>query len=254
MSDTHEELVDRQFGPRATAYVESAVHAQGEDLEALAAIAGRAEPRHALDLGTGGGHVAYRLAAHAARVTAADLSADMLAVVADNAAKRGLGNIETVEAAVEKLPFEDGGFDFVATRYSAHHWRDFEMGLREARRVTRCDAPAVFMDSYSPAAGLLDTHLQTVELLRDPSHVRDRTVPEWFAALSSVGFLPVSLRSWRLRMDFPVWTARMNTPEESKRMIRALQQGASSDVRRHFAIEEDGSFLLDVMMIDARAA
>jgi hypothetical protein len=55
-------------------------------------------------------------------------------------------------------------------------------------------------------------------------------------------------------MDFPVWTARMRTPEENVRAIRALQIAASSETKAHFVIEPDGSFLLDVLMIDASAA
>ena len=35
MSKAHERVVEAQFGPRAKAYVESAVHSQGADLEAI---------------------------------------------------------------------------------------------------------------------------------------------------------------------------------------------------------------------------
>ena len=38
MNKAHEQLVDAQFGPRAKAYVESAVHARGPDLEALEVV------------------------------------------------------------------------------------------------------------------------------------------------------------------------------------------------------------------------
>src|SRR6202044_2278016 len=44
------------------------------------------------------------------------------------------------------------------------------------------------------------------------------------------------------------------TPEENVRAIRALQIAASSETKTHFAIEPDGSFLLDVIMIEASAA
>ena len=44
MSDTHTSLVTGQFGPRADAYVDSAVHARGEDLIALEALVARARP------------------------------------------------------------------------------------------------------------------------------------------------------------------------------------------------------------------
>ena len=105
-----------------------------------------------------------------------------------------------------------------------------------------------------PAWPLLDTHLQAVELLRDTSHVRNRTLAEWTSALELAGFAVRGLRTWQLRMDFPVWIARMRTPEENARAIRALQTAASSEVRAHFAIEPDGSFMLDIMMIEAAAA
>lgn len=253
MTRDHETVVTEQFGPRAAAYVESAVHARGEDLDALEAIVRAVSPTHALDLGTGGGHAAYRMAPHAARVTASDLSAEMLAAVVATAQGRALTNIEIVEASAERLPFPDAAFDFLSCRYSAHHWRDFDGGLREARRVMQVEAPAIFIDTYAPSHALLDTHLQAIELLRDTSHVRDRTLSEWLAALGSAGFRVAAAHTRRRRMDFPTWTARMGTPDVYAKAIRALQEAAGTEVRRHFAIEADGSFMLDVMMIESVA-
>ena len=253
MTRPHETVVGDQFGPRAAAYVHSAVHATGADLDDLAAIASRASPDHALDLGTGGGHVAYRLAAHARRVTASDLSEQMLAAVAATALAKGLTNIATAVGPAERLPFADETFDFLACRFSAHHWRDFEGGLREARRVLRAGSTAVFIDAVAPASALLDTHLQTVELLRDTSHVRDYAQGEWLAAMGRCGFDVAATRTWRLRMDFDAWTERMQTPALNRQAIRALQTAASAPVRDHFAIEADGAFMLDAMMIEAVA-
>src|SRR5580700_5316066 len=79
MSHAHESRVAAQFGPRAKAYVESAVHARGPDLDALEVVVSGVRPARALDLGTGGGHVAYLMARHAGSVTASDLSREMLA-------------------------------------------------------------------------------------------------------------------------------------------------------------------------------
>ena len=62
-----------------------------------------------------------------------------------------------------------------------------------------------------------------------------------------------ALRTWQLRMDFPVWIARMRTPDVNMQAIRALQAAASSEVREHFAIEPDGSFMLDIVMVEAIA-
>jgi SAM-dependent methyltransferase len=254
MIEAHERVVEAQFGPRARAYVESAVHSQGADLDAIGALAHKLRPELALDLGAGGGHVSYVVARHAGRVIATDLSSEMLAAVAQTAREKGLSNIETAEAPAERLPFEDEMFDFVASRYSAHHWRDFDAGLREARRALKRGGRAVFVDAFSPGQALLDTHLQAIELLRDHSHVRDYTCAQWFDALARSGFALEACRTWRVRMDFPVWTARMRTPEENVKAIRALQGAASAETRTHFAIEPDGSFLLDVFMIEASTA
>ena len=253
MERAHEKVVEAQFGPRAKAYVESAVHAQGQDLDALDRLLAVLKPAHALDLGTGGGHVSYLMARHAGRVVAADLSRDMLAAVAATARDRGLANIETALTPAERLPFEPQSFDFLATRYSAHHWRDLAAGLGEAHRVLRRGAPAVFIDVYSTNVPLFDTHLQAVELLRDPSHVRDYSAAEWFAALSRAGFAVRASRSWRVRMEFAVWTARMRTSKTNVAAIRALQTVASSETHAHFAIEEDGSFMLDMLMMETEA-
>jgi SAM-dependent methyltransferase len=253
MSKTHTAVVADQFGPRAHTYVESAVHAQGEDLDTLAGIIEQVAPARALDLGSGGGHVAYRMALHALSVVALDISADMLASVAATAHSKGLSNIETVQAHAEQLPFADARFDFLASRFSAHHWHDFEAGLRQARRVAKPGATALFIDVCAPRSALLDTHLQAVELLRDGSHVRNYSVEEWIAALARAAFLLRATRAWRLRMQFDVWTERMRTSELNMAAIRALQQAAPAEVQAHFGIEEDGSFMLDVVMIEAIA-
>lgn len=251
MGKDHAGAVAAQFGPQAQAYVASAVHAGGPDLEALGQILAAATPGRALDLGTGGGHVAYLMAGHAAEVVATDLSSEMLAAVRATAAARGIVNLQTVETAAESLPFAEGSFDFLACRYSAHHWLDLGAGLSEARRVLAPGSRAVFIDVIAAGRPLLDTHLQAVELLRDTSHVRDYSAAEWLAALGRAGFAVGALRTWRIRMDFPVWTARMRTPAPLVTAIRAVQEAAAAETRAHFQIEADGSFLLDVMMAEA---
>jgi SAM-dependent methyltransferase len=252
MSKAHERVVEAQFGPRAKAYVESAVHSQGADLEAIGTLAEGAAL--ALDMGAGGGHVSYALARHARRVIASDLSSEMLAAVARTAREKGLGNIETVEAPAEHLPFADETFDFVASRFSAHHWRDFDAGLREARRTLKRGGRAAFVDVYAPGLALFDTHLQAIELLRDHSHVRNYTSAQWLDTLGRSGFAVDACRTWRLRMDFPVWIERMQTPQDNVKAIRALQNTASTETKAHFTIEPDGSFLLDMLMIEASGA
>jgi ubiquinone/menaquinone biosynthesis C-methylase UbiE len=250
MHQTQHGLVTDQFGPRAKAYVTSAVHAEGEDLDQVGRVAQSHPGGRVLDLGCGGGHVSYRVAPYAEEVTAYDLAADMLAEVARTAEARGLDNIVTSQGAVERLPFPDAGYDLVVSRFSAHHWRDFPAGLREARRMLRPGGHAIFIDAISPGRPSADSFLQTIEMLRDPSHVRDYTAAEWIAALTAAGFVRCVTTPRRLRMEFSSWIARMATPELHAQAIRSLQNRMAGELRASFAIEEDGSFMLDTMTFE----
>ncbi|ALN75681.1 MULTISPECIES: class I SAM-dependent methyltransferase [unclassified Aureimonas] len=253
MSPSQHDLAANQFSPQADAYVASPVHAGGADLDRMRALAAARRPARALDLGTGGGHVAYALAPHARTVVACDLSPDMVAAVEREAARRTFANVTGRVAPAEQLPFADGEFDLVASRFSAHHWADMACGLRETRRVLKVGGTAVFVDVIAPPVAALDTHLQAVELLRDPSHVRDYRPSEWVATLEGAGFRIDEIQVWRLRMEFASWTARIATLPASAAAIRSLQTSAAATTTAYFAIEPDGSFELDVAWFGATA-
>ena len=248
---THEAVVGAQFGARAGAYLTSAVHAAGADLDALAALVRDRPGARVLDLGSGGGHVSFAAAPHVGEVVACDLSPQMLAVVARAAAERGLANVTTREGVAESLPFPDASFDFVLSRYSAHHWRDLDAGLREVARVLKPEGIAGIVDSVSPGPARLDTFLQAIELLRDPSHVRSRPRAEWEAALAGAGLSVRGARGFRVRIEFGAWVERMGTPKVQADAIRALEAAMPEGVRSCFDIGPDGSFNLDVALFEA---
>lgn len=244
----------KQFGETAAAYLTSAVHAQGADLQTVKEMVGSMKSAAVLDLGCGGGHVSFAVAPFAASVVACDLSAQMLGVVAAAAAERGLGNVTTRQAQAEALPFADATFDLVVTRFSAHHWFDVPAGLREARRVLRPNGVLVVIDVVAPEHPLHDTTMQAVELLRDASHVRDYRVSEWNAMLAAAGFAAEHARSWKLKMVFDDWIARMRTPAERVSAIRSLFDSAPEETRTYFAVETDYSFSIDAALFHATKA
>jgi SAM-dependent methyltransferase len=251
---SQEALVGGQFGSRATAYLNSAVHARGDDLAVLVDLVRSKPEARVLDLGCGGGHVTFNVAPHVREVVAYDLSPEMLEVVARAARERGLVNVTTRQGVAETLPFTDASFDFVLSRYSAHHWRDFDAGLREAARVLKPGGTAGFVDAIAPGAPLLDTFFQSIELLRDCSHVRDYSRAEWEAAMGRAGLIPGVTGRHRVRLEFTSWVERMCTPKVQVDAIRALQAAVSSHVTRYFETEPDGSFCIDVATFQATKA
>jgi SAM-dependent methyltransferase len=143
------------------------------------------------------------------------------------------------------LPFAGGSFDVVLSRYSTHHWQDVRKGVREARRVIRTGGTAVFSDIIAPESPVADTFLQTFEMLRDPSHVRDYSTAEWVSIAAEAGFAVTGVTRRRLPLDFTSWVGRMRTPDVQVAAIRALQAAMSEPVRQHFEIAADGSFVID---------
>jgi ubiquinone/menaquinone biosynthesis C-methylase UbiE len=248
-TNSHNDIVNSQFSPQAHAYLTSAVHAQGDDLERMASLVGHRPDAIALDMGCGGGHAAFRLAPLVGKVVACDISEPMLRVVADEAERRGFGNVVTKRSAAESLPCPSGSFDVAVTRYSAHHWRDVPAGLAQMHRVLKPGGMAIVMDVATPGVPLLDTWLQSLELLRDPSHVRNASPDEWRAALTTAGFSVGEVTTYRLRLDFASWVERMKTPQTHIAAIRSLQARAGAEVRDYFDIEDDGSFTVDTVLI-----
>jgi SAM-dependent methyltransferase len=253
---SHDQAVVAQFGPLAQAYLTSAVHAQGPDLQyAQQLVHAELSSRAAmLDVGCGAGHLSFALAPSFGRAVAADLSPSMLDTVQQAAAQRRLPQIQVRQAGAAALPFSDGEFDLVASRYSAHHWHDVPAGLREMRRVLRPGGALLMIDLLGDESPLVDTHLQAVELLRDPSHVRDYSASQWRSMLGAAGFVVQREMFWPVRLEFSSWVARMRTPVASVEAIRTLLAGAAREAQAGLAVEPDGSFTPRTGLFWARAA
>jgi ubiquinone/menaquinone biosynthesis C-methylase UbiE len=248
----HHDQVADAFGSTASAYLTSLVHATGADLQTLAAAVAATPGAAVLDMGCGAGHASFAVAQHAASVVAYDIAPQMLATVAAAAQERGLSNIRTQQGAAEKLPFDDASFDWVVSRMSAHHWHDVPLALAEVRRVLKPGGRVLFIDIAGSDHPLLDTHLQAVEVLRDASHIRDYRSDEWVSFFTAAGFEATVRERWRLGIEFASWVARMRTPEPRVAAIRSIWASAPDEVREYFDVQEDGSFKLDALMIEAR--
>lgn len=186
------------WSERAQLYRDSAAHREGPDLDLLVEWADGA--RTALDVATGGGHVARRLR-----------EAGLEVVTSDPA--RGMG--PDVICPAEDLPFADASFDVVACRVAAHHFDDVPAAVGELARVARDRVLLVDNLFLSEAA-------EEAERLRDPSHVRNYTEAEWRAFAADAGLRVDDVRLFDKPIELEPWLARTGCEGEDAERVRGL--------------------------------
>ena len=175
-------MTDR-WSAHAQAYRESEAHRSGGDLDLLVDWA---TGRTALDVATGGGHVARRLREAGFDVVTVDPAPGMQPDVISRA---------------EHLPFADGSFDVVVTRIAPHHFVDVREALREMARVSG-DLVLIVDNLYRCDV------VEEAERLRDPTHVRNYTEAYWREFFDQAGLEVEAVELLETEIDVDAWLAR----------------------------------------------
>jgi ubiquinone/menaquinone biosynthesis C-methylase UbiE len=248
--------IQQQFGAAAARYAASRYHQTSADLEAMLAAAASKPNLRVLDVGTGTGHTALAFAERALEVVGIDLTPAMLEQARSLAAERGAANVRFELGDAMALPFEDSCFDLVTCRVCAHHFADPQTALGEAARVLRPGGELLLVDSVSPEDPASDTYLNCIELIRDPSHVRNYSVLQWQAMLRDAGLGAEWLATYSIALDFDDWVERMGTPQRERAELRALFERAPDQVRASLGIRsaEPYGFQIPIALFRGRLA
>lgn len=232
------ERVRTAYSAAASAYVTSPTHAGGSDLGRLIDLVAPHAGEKALDISTGGGHVALALARRDARVTAVDLTPAMLAAAREHLRSEGVNTVSWVVGDAERLPFLDASFDIVTIRIAPHHYADVGASLREVARVLVPGGRLGLIDNIVPEDAHLADAMNDWERRRDPSHVRALPLSEWRALLAAAGLRITTLETGRKRHRFDEWAARTGmSPEDRQTLVDTML--ADRAAREAFAVEEE---------------
>jgi ubiquinone/menaquinone biosynthesis C-methylase UbiE len=185
------------WSQRAELYRESEAHKQGRDLDLFAAWT---EGETALDVATGGGHVARRLREAGLNVVTTDAAPGMQPDVVS----RG-----------EELPFADGSFDVVTCRVAAHHFDDPAAAIAEMARVSR--SLVLVSDNL-----YLDETGEEADRLRDPTHVRNLSEAEWRDLFLRVGLQVEAFEREEKWLELEPWLDRVGCSGEDAARVRVL--------------------------------
>jgi SAM-dependent methyltransferase len=200
-----EEAVTDVWSERAQAYRESPAHREGPDLDLI--VEWSAGASTALDVGTGGGHVARRLREVGLQVVTTDPAPGMQPDFVSRS---------------EELPFADRSFDVVVTRLAAHHFADVSAAVVEMARVA-AGTVIVVDNTFGGEA------LEEAERLRDPSHVRCYTVEEWRELFESAGLTLDDERPLPQRVEVEPWLERAGCTGADAERVRELTADRTVD-------------------------
>jgi ubiquinone/menaquinone biosynthesis C-methylase UbiE len=179
MTDTaHNERILDQFTRQATPFSTAATITDAAALRLIVETSGAAGDDTVLDVACGGGVVACAFAPRVAHVTGIDMTPAMLARAAEHAKALGLTNLTWRPGDATQLPFPDGAFSLVLTRFSFHHFLEPLTVLEEMVRVCRPGGRVVVCDMFASTDPAKASTWNRLERLRDPSHVRCLSLPE----------------------------------------------------------------------------
>ena len=188
------------WSDRAEGYRTSATHMSGDDLERVVELCEPGPGVKALDVATGGGHVAPRLREEGCQVVTLDPAPGMGA---------------DVVARAEHVPFADGSFDVVVTRIAAHHFEDIRAAVAEMARVS--NRLVVVEDTL-----FLSERQEAAERLRDPTHVRSYSEDDWRELLGQAGLEVEQVEHYEKIHVLSEWLARTGCEGEDARRVKEL--------------------------------
>jgi SAM-dependent methyltransferase len=226
MATHHDRILDqftRQAVPFSTAPGIKDAHA----LELLVATSGAGPADTVLDVACGPGLVVAAYARVARHVTGIDVTPAML----DRAREltQGLAHVTFDHGDVQALPYADGAFSIVVSRFAFHHFPDPAAVLAEMRRVCRVGGAIVVCDLLASDDPVKAAAFHRIEMLRDPSHARALTLGEIQGLFADAGLSVQSPTFYRLPFEVEGMLRRSFPRPEDVETIRAAYTASVVD-------------------------
>src|SRR6185503_6644854 len=185
--ESHLDLIRDQFTRQAEAFATAPAILDEEALALLVRHSGANPDDQVLDVACGPGIVACAFARAARRVTGIDVTGAMIDRARALAAERGLTNVEFRVGEAAPLPFPDGSFTLALCRYSFHHFPDPPAVFAEMLRAVRRGGRVLVADVMASPDPRRADRFNSMERLRDPSHVRALPLAELESLFTGAG-------------------------------------------------------------------
>ena len=192
-----------------------------------------------LDVATGAGHTALKLAEHTRSVIAVDVTKEMLFQTRSGALEKELGNIAYLLEDVHHLSFKKNAFDIVTSRVAPHHFADIRTALREMCDVLKPGGKLYITDCSSCDDEETGRLINEVERLRDGSHVYAYSEKQWREFIRELPLSIQHLHAGKRQYQLQEWFDRMNTPPENRREVFRILHNFSEESRALYPFDDD---------------
>src|SRR5213594_968655 len=183
----HRDLIVEQFTKQAVPFSTAPGIRDEEALRLLVEFTGAGPEDTVLDVACGPGLVVCALAAVVRHATGIDVTPAMIERARALAAEKGLANVAWQVGDVLPLPYPDGAFSLIVSRFAFHHFPEPRAVLAEMKRVCAPGGRVVLVDVAASEDPAKAAALNRMEKLRDPSHVRALSLAELRALFHEVG-------------------------------------------------------------------
>lgn len=236
---SHRDLILDQFTRQAVPFTTAPGIKDEQALALLVEAAGAGPDDTVLDVACGGGNVVCAFARVVRQATGIDLTPAMIERARALEAERGLGNVRWHVGDISPLPFADGAFTIVASRYAFHHFPEPRAVLAEMRRVCAPGGRVLVADADAPADPAKAAELNRMEKLRDPSHVRAMPRAELIALFREVGLGAPRLAQYTLESELDGLLSRSFPLPGDAEKIRAMFAASLEDDAMGLSVRRD---------------
>ena len=221
----HRDLILDQFTRQATPFATAPGIRDEEALRLVVEFSGAGPDDTLLDVACGPGLIVCAFAPVVSHATGIDLTPAMLERARTLQAERGLTNVTWRLGDVLPLPYADGEFSLVTSRFAFHHFPDPRAVLAEMKRVCAPGGRLVMVDTMASPDPAKAKEFNRMEKLRDPSHVRAMPLAEQLALFRETGLPEPRTTSYRLESDLETLLGRSfpkpGDADEIRRIFRA---------------------------------
>ena len=239
--NSHQEQILDQFTRQAVSFATAPGIRAEESLRLVAELTGAGPGDASLDVACGPGLLVCAFAKVVRHATGIDLTPAMLDRAREEARGQGLSNVTWDQGDVMTLPYPDGSFTIVTSRFAFHHLLDPLAALREMRRVCAPGGRVAVIDS-APAPDKADA-FNDMEKLRDPSHVRAMPMAELQGLFRAAGLPDQRTATYRLEGDLDGLLARSFPNPGDDVKIRQLFEASLTDDRLGIGPRRDGPLI-----------